>query len=156
MPRRNGSRKGTGGVSNAAKQRKRSGLEERHSKNILGSLLCYDRIVINGILQRLQNPAAINGMLLDQNLGAFDLKQFVLPLTQEIRQNAEDIAKKHDLKIQFMRSHKVRKEKIVADLFATRGHAPGLVCILSAMENCSTFGPRKAGRNHKFDWIKAV
>lgn len=34
-----------------------------------------------------------------------------------------------------------RKEKLVADILTERGNAPGLVCILSAMERCNSYKP---------------
>jgi len=134
----------------------RSAFEERHCKEIEGRLLCFDRLELNGTLQSIQSPSAIFHLLQDAGLGAFDLKVLVQPLADALRANAERLASEHDLAIEFIRERSVRKADLVAGKLATRGHAPGLVCILSAMESCSTFAPRRAGGQHRGDWIKAV
>src|SRR5688572_27599406 len=111
-----------------------SGLEQRHATQVEGRLLCFDRLLVFGTLMRLQNPAAIGSMLHDAGPGAFDLKLWAMPLSAQVRANADALAKQHGLTIEFVADRKVRKEDLVQARLAGRGPAPGLVCILSAME----------------------
>jgi len=58
-----------------------------------------------------------------------------------LRENAERLAANHGIEIEFLRKRNVRKEDRVKEIVAERGAHPGLVCILSAMEPCSTYKP---------------
>src|SRR6202035_1456105 len=51
------------------------------------------------------------------------------------------LAAENRLEIEFLRKRNVRKEDRVKAVLAKRGDHPGLVCILSAMEACSTYKP---------------
>ena len=58
-----------------------------------------------------------------------------------MRENAEQLAKANGIEIEFIRKRNQRKEDKVREIFAKRGEAPGLVCILSVLEPCSTYKP---------------
>jgi hypothetical protein len=62
-------------------------------------------------------------------------------LREQIRENAERLAARHLVQIEFLRSHQIRKEEIVEKILKQRGLQPGLVHILSAMESCQTYKP---------------
>jgi hypothetical protein len=118
-------------------------LVQRYADQILGSLSCYDRVIVRGRIPELDYakgmeilPARARGVYL------FDFAKFAQPLREEIRDNAEALAAKHGINVQFIRHHEQRKEAIVAEILKQRGDAPGLVAILSALEVCPTFEPR--------------
>lgn len=118
-----------------------AGLLQRYADKICGVLGCYDRLVLTGTLTAIGHPEAMAAVLYREHIRCFDLEQFVEPLREQIRQNAEAIAGKHGLKIEHLRSHKARKEDIVAEIIARRGALPGLVHIFSAMETCTKYAP---------------
>jgi hypothetical protein len=116
----------------------KAGLIERYADKIVGLLGCYDRVVLNGTLMAIAHPEAMAGVLRREGIRCFDLAQFVEPLREEIRQNAERLAAAR---------HTVRKEDLVAEKLAHRGRQPGLVCIFSAMKTCTTYRPWHAKAN---------
>ncbi len=124
-------------------------LRARYSSKITGVLGCYDRIVITGTLPELCYAQGMTSYMYQHNIRIFDYTKFVEPYRDELRRNAENIASDNDLKIKFIRSSKLRKESIVTEVLATRGRAPGLVCILSAMEQCSSYKPWHNKNTHK-------
>jgi len=71
----------------------------------------------------------------------FDYVQFAKPLADEIRANAEEIARTHGLEIEFIRKKNFRLEARVKEILAQRGDHPGLVCIFSTMERCESYKP---------------
>jgi hypothetical protein len=76
------------------------------------------------------------------NIRLFDYARFVEPLREEIRHNAERLARDHSLEIEFIRSvHAFRKEDRIRAILAQRGEHPGLVHIFAAMEPCTAFTP---------------
>ena len=64
-----------------------------------------------------------------------------MELRDQVRQNAEEIAKANNLKIEHVNKKGVRKEALVQKILEKRGTAPGLVHILSAMESCPAYRP---------------
>jgi hypothetical protein len=132
-----------------------SALEQRHASELVGCLSCYDRLIVYGTLRGLCHPGAVAGELHRLGLGCFQIGTFAEPLTESVRDNARRVAALHGLKVQYVADWRIDKEELVAQKLQARGEAPGLVCVLSAMENCRTFKPRKgAGSNPA--WLKST
>lgn len=119
----------------------KDGLLTRYTDKIVGVLGCYDRLVLSGTLTAIAYPEAMAGVLRRAHIRCFDLEQYVEPIREQIRQNAERLAAEHGLQIQYLPKHDTRKEEIVAEVLARRGRLPGLVHIMSAMETCTTYQP---------------
>jgi len=119
----------------------KEGLLTRYADKIVGVLGCDDRLVFSGTLTAIAYPEAMARVRQRAPIRGFDLAQYVEPIREQIRQNAERLAAEHGLQIQFLPKHDSRKEEIVAEVLARRGRLPGLVHILSAMEACTTYHP---------------
>jgi len=123
-------------------------LTDRYASNILGVLRCLDRVVITGTVPGICYAQGMTTYLYGNNIRIFDYAKWTEPLRDEIRANAEKLAADNDLKIEFVRKKNFRKESRVAEIIATRGNHPGLVCILSAMESCATYRPWHDKQTH--------
>ncbi len=124
-------------------------LIERYANKIRGVLSCFDRIVITGTLPDICYADAMSSHLRSKGIRIFDYTQFVEPLRDEIRLQAEELAQKNGLEIEFIRKKDFRKEKRLKQIIAKRGDHPGLVHIFSAMERCPSFKPwhdKKTGK----------
>jgi hypothetical protein len=111
-------------------------LLDRHQKEIVGVLSCWDRVIVHGTLPGFGYSAGMTSYLKTHHIRIFDYAKFAEPLRDQIRSNAERLAAENGVEIQFLRKSKIRKETIVEKIIAERGDEPGLVCILSAMEAC--------------------
>ena len=111
-------------------------LTEKYSDQIVGVISCYDRIIIQGTLPQICYAGGMTAYLNANGIRIFDYPRFAEPLKDEIRENAERIAKENSLEIGFIRKSSVRKESVIAKILETRGNNPGLVHIFSAMESC--------------------
>jgi hypothetical protein len=60
---------------------------------------------------------------------------FAMPFREAIRDNAEQLAQAHGITVQFIRHHKTRKEHMLSEIIKLRGERPGLVAILSALDD---------------------
>ena len=118
-----------------------STLVERHTAKIAGTLGCYDRVVIQGTVPGLCYAKGMTSYLYQHNVRIFDYPRFAEPFREQIRENAERLAKEAGVEIEFMRKTSFRKDSRIAEVLAKRGNAPGLVHILSAMEACPTYRP---------------
>ncbi len=126
-------------------------LTDRYHDKIAGTLSCYDRVVITGTLPRLCFAEGMTGYLYEKGIRIFDYASFAQPFRERLRQNAEKLAKTKGIEIQFISKSSLRKEDIVQNILSQRGDAPGLVCILSAMELCETYRPwhnKKTGQTY--------
>ena len=116
-------------------------LTDRYANHIAGILSCWDRILVFGTLPKLCYADGMTSYLYERKIRIFDYAKFAEPFRNELRENAERLAKENGIEIEFLRKRNVRKEDRVKEILAQRGDHPGLVCILSAMEPCSTYKP---------------
>lgn len=125
-------------------------LLERYHNKIRGVLSCFDWVIIQGTLPGLCYAADMTTFLHLQRIRIFYYARFAEPLRDCIRANAEAIAQKHGLDIEFIRKLKqFRKEDRIQEILHQRGGHPGLVHIFSAMETCSSYKPwhdKKTGK----------
>jgi len=126
-------------------------LIERYKDQIHGVTSCYDRILIQGTLPGFCFAEGITRYFNFNGIRIFDYPEFAKPLRDRIRDNAERIANEAGITIQFIRKSSTRKEALVEEILKRRGMAPGLLCILSAMEVCDTYQPwhdKKTGNTY--------
>ena len=129
-------------------------LLERYASKIRGVLSSFDRVVITGTIPQICHARAITEMLHSRGIRIFDYTKFAEPLREEIRENAERVAREAGLEIDFIQRRNFRKEERVKQIVAERGDHPGLVHIFSAMEPCSSFRPwynKKTGKWQSFE-----
>lgn len=124
-------------------------LTERYADKIAGVLSCYDRVVIQGTLPTFCYAEGMAGFLRTNSIRIFDYPRFAEPLRNELRENAERIAKENSLEIEFIRKKNFRKEDRIREILKARGTHPGLVHIFSAMEPCQTYQPWHDKETHK-------
>ena len=124
-------------------------LLKRYAKQINGVYSCFDRVVINGTLPGFCYAGGMTSYLYTNKIRIFDYTKFVEPLRKEIRLNAEQIAKKNNLEIDFIRKKNFRKEQRIHDIIDKRGNHTGIVHIFSAMEPCSSYKPWHDKKTHK-------
>src|SRR6059058_2352004 len=116
-------------------------LTERHGDQIAGVLGCWDRMLIFGTLPKICFAGGMTSFLFERNIRIFDYPRFAEPFRNRIRENAEKLAADTGVEIEFIRKRNFRKEERVKEALAKRGEHPGMVCIFSAMEPCSTYKP---------------
>ena len=83
----------------------------------------------------------ITSYLYSNHVRIFDYLKFAQPFREQIRENAETLAKANGLTIEFIGKKTFRKEERIKKILKERGSHPGLVHIFSAMESCTTYKP---------------
>ena len=71
----------------------------------------------------------------------FDYAQFAEPLRDRVRARAQEVCAGAGLEIEHVSKSHIRKEELVQRVLVTRGDAPGLVHVISAMEACPSYRP---------------
>ena len=116
-------------------------LTQRYADPIVGTLGCWDRVILTGTLTDVCHAGAVAGWLRRDNIRCFDLKAFAEPLRDAVRDHAILTARNAGLAIEYLERKNFRKEDRVAEVLQKRGGAPGLVHVFSAMEACPAFKP---------------
>jgi hypothetical protein len=130
-------------------------LTERYTDKIRGQISCFDRIVIQGTLPGFCYADGMTAFLYTNNIRIFDYPRFAEPLREELKNNAEHIAKENGLQIEFIRKKNFRKEKRIQNILEKRGNHPGLVHIFSAMESCPSYKPWHDKKTHR-TYLKSI
>ena len=126
-------------------------LTKRFENNIAGVLSCFDRLVLFGTYQPICYPQAMSWHIHAAGIRRIDYeKKFANPLRLQMVERIKAIASEEGIKIEHVYAS-VRKEAFVSEILTTRGDAPGIVCILSAMESCRCF---KTVKNHKTGYLE--
>ena len=116
-------------------------LTKRYAANLHGVLSCYDRILIVGTVPGACYAAGMTSFLYSRGIRIFDYAKFAEPLCQVVRERAAQVCAKAGLEIEHVRKSHIRKEDLVQRVLATRGDAPGLVHVISAIEACPSYRP---------------
>ncbi|MCD4697978.1 MAG: hypothetical protein K8S16_17275, partial [Bacteroidales bacterium] len=116
-------------------------ITETYKEKISGVLGCFDRVVITGTLPKICYSQGMTSFLYSKGIRIFDYAKFVEPYKEQIRTNAEQIAKENGIDIEFVSKSSIRKEDLVQKKTKERGTHTGLVHILSAMESCPSYKP---------------
>ncbi|MCI0419335.1 MAG: MarR family transcriptional regulator, partial [Acidobacteria bacterium] len=125
-------------------------LLERYKNQIRGVISCYDRVIIQGTLPGLCYAEGMASYLARNGIRLFDYPRWAEPFREKIRTNAEAVAQKNGLTIEFIRKiDSFRKEDRIQEILVSRGTRPGLVHIFSAMEACSSYQPWHDKKTHK-------
>jgi hypothetical protein len=115
-------------------------LTERYHDKIRGVLSCFDRVVLRGTIPEICHKDAVALYLNIRKIRFFDYPRWAQPLRDEIRQNAQRLARDNGLEIEHIRRQReFRKEQRIREIIVQRGNHPGLVHIFSAMESCPTY-----------------
>ena len=116
-------------------------LTKRYAANLHGVLSCYDRILIVGTVPGACYADGMSSFLYSRGIRIFDYAEFAQPLCQAVRERAAQVCANAGLEIEHVRKSHIRKEELVQRVLASRGDAPGLVHVISAMEACPSYRP---------------
>ena len=117
-------------------------ITETYKNKIVGTIGCFDRVVLTGTIPYLCYPQGMTSYLYSQNIRIFDYSKYMEQFRKQIIKNAEALAKSINMeKVEYVPKSSIRKEKIISKVLEKRGMHPGLVHVLSAMETCSVYTP---------------
>ena len=136
-------------------------ITKTHQSEIIGILSCYDRVLINATVSTFGFPDGMAMFFNTNGYRIFDFAKVFTPVSDQIKANAEIIAKENGLEIEFIRNTKAfRKEDKIAAINKERGEKEGIVHIFSALELNKTYKPwhdRTTGKTYfKSDTTKCL
>jgi hypothetical protein len=137
-------------------------LTERYKDKVLGTISCFDKVVLTGTMTQICYADGMSCYLYRNGVRVFDYAKFAEPYREILRANASNLAKANGIKIHHIKSPDIRKEDVVHSALEKLRKAEGegkgefkkiegLFYIISAMERCPTYTPyfdKKKGWAH--------
>ena len=119
-------------------------LAKRFCDQLVGSLRCFDRVIVHGTLVDMAHPGALVVTMQEAGFRPRDLVRFAQPIREQIRTNAVSLARQHDVQIEMVTRKDFRQEDRIRAILKERGTAPGLVHIFAVKERATVFDTRQA------------
>lgn len=120
-----------------------SGLAGRYGEEVIGSLRCFDRVIVHGTLVDVAHPAALVVAMKAAGFRPCDLTRFAEPIKRQVRDDVVRLAREHGAKVEFVSRKNFRQEDRVAEILKTRGSQPGLVHVFAVKETANVFDTRR-------------
>jgi hypothetical protein len=119
-------------------------LVTRYANQLVGSLRCFDRVILHGTLIDVAHPGALIVSMQKAGFKPRDLARFARPITTQVRDHIIGLARRHQVEIEMVIRKNFRQEDRVAAILKTRGTHPGLVHIFAVKESATVFDTRHA------------
>jgi len=105
-----------------------------HQDSIRFNYSCFDRILLNAVVQVLQHPASVVGFLKDKRQATALTPTYFRSLSTQYHQSVQALAAEHQIEI-VVPPKEVRREDWVQPFFQRRHGQPGIGVILKSREN---------------------
>jgi hypothetical protein len=116
---------------------------QRHCDSVIGVLNGFDRLLFRGTHRILATAKGMMNYLWDKQVLLKDFGDYSDDLTSQIRVCSEQVASDAGRPIQYVNDSSARKEDIAREIAARDKIDRGLICILTAVEPCWSFGIRR-------------
>jgi len=112
----------------------------RHKSRIAGSISGFDRMRFTGTLRWMSHVDGMGKFLNSQGVLLKDFGAYVESVSDQIKQYAFQIAERQGRPVQYLPSSSDSKEDIAEKMAQRDGIEEGLICILTCVEPCQSFG----------------
>ena len=111
----------------------------RHAEKITGVLSGFDRLILRGHLLPLAHEGGVRAFLASQGVLLKDFGCYVESTTKAIRVAAAGVLERLGRPIRYLESSRTSKEQVARTLLAEQPMRSGPICMLSAVEPCSSW-----------------
>jgi hypothetical protein len=115
---------------------------EKHQKDVMGILHSFDRLLLQGSLRYLYCREVFEEYLSKAKVLCKDFKKFATGLTEEVCQNAEQLARSLGRPYRYLASSALSKQEEAQKIVLQDKIQEGLVGVFSCVEPCRTYKMR--------------
>jgi hypothetical protein len=115
---------------------------ERYKDRIVGTIAGFDRILFRGQILSICHIGGMERFLSSQRILNKEFRRFAEMFTERIKRHAEQVAEQNGRPYRYLPSPSISKERYVRELMANNPVDEGLICVLSCVEPCHSFGLR--------------
>jgi hypothetical protein len=128
---------------------------ERHSDRITGVLHGFDRVLFRGSLLSISYTGGMELFLARRRILYRDYKDFVQRISNKLKDHAKATAQKQKRPYVYLDSPSVSKEDVARRIMERDHVQDGLICVLSCVEPCQTFGFKRSGKRNLLHLVPA-
>lgn len=127
---------------------------ERYKGRIVGTIAGFDRILFRGQIPSICHIGGMDRFLSSQKVLYKDFKTYTEMFSERIKRNAEQVAAENNRPYHYLPSSWTSKEGFVRELMKKNPVEEGLICVLSCVESCTSFGVRsdKESKHLQLNW----
>ena len=131
-----------------------------HQDKIIGNLTMFDRMIFKGHLTMFYPKGAFNRFLNTQGVLLKNFKSYVPTITLIVKTHAQQVARELGRPFIYLEKATTKasgqsKEDLARSIAARDGITEGLICVLSVLEPCSSFGVRGNPQTHRLEVVRA-
>ena len=112
---------------------------QQYEKEIIGHLSGFDRLVLRGTLRALAVKSGMMSYLWNVGVLLKDLGKHFKEKSEQLKEASLEAAKKLQRLIEYLPSPKTSKEHTAREIAKRDGIDEGLICVLTAVEQCQTY-----------------
>jgi len=128
---------------------------EQHTDRITGVLHGFDRVLFRGSLLSISYTGGMELFLAKHRILYRDYKGFVQRISNKLKDHAKAMAQKENRPYVYLDSPSVSKEDVARRIMERDGVRNGLICVLSCVELCQTFGLKRSGERNFLHLVPA-
>src|SRR5262245_31680665 len=112
----------------------------RYQDRIEESISGFDRLLFRGTLRSISNIEGLGRFLSKEKILLKEFGEFAQRLSEGVKQHAEAIARRENRPYRYLNSSQDSKEEIARGIAKQDDIQEGLICVLTAVEPCLSFG----------------
>lgn len=126
---------------------------QRYLEDVTGVLEGFDRIIFKGTIRALNYADGVMKFLSYHDVLLKDFGAYAESLSKSVKGRAEAIANENGRPFEYLPSAGIDKGALAEKILRRDGIKEGLVCVLSCVEPCQTFGIRKDWKEKKLKLV---
>jgi len=130
---------------------------QRHESSVTGRVDGFDRIRFRGTVRLLANTGSLAAVLSYLGILLKEFKEYAMGLTEQLKTASLQMALSAGRPVQYLNSSSIRKEDVAREIARRDNIQSGLICVLTAVEPCSSFHVRRDRATKKLpSWRKCL
>lgn len=129
---------------------------QQYDQEIIGHLSGFDRLVLRGTLRALAVKSGMMSYLYNVGVLLKDLGRHFTEKTAQLKEASLEAAKNLNRPILFLPSPKTSKEDTAREIAKKDGIDEGLICVLTAVEQCQTYDVHRNREKKQIDLVPRI
>jgi hypothetical protein len=121
---------------------------QRHADKIIGKISGWDRLRFRGTLRMLAHAVGLSRFLSYKGVLLKDFGRYAQDVSERTREASLEVARAAGREVLYVRDSQASKEDLARAIQQRDGIQDGLICVLTAVENCGSYQVRGNRQTH--------
>jgi len=128
---------------------------KRHEGRVLGTIAGFDRVLFRGNLSSICHLGGMDRFMSSQRVLYKDFKPFVEKISERVKEHAKQLAAAAQRPFIYLAFSGASKEERARQIMEQDQITEGLICVLSCLEPCRSFGIRRDAQSKRLYLTKS-